>query len=348
MPAELSPRHLVRRALIVLAVLGVLLLVLLLAPGLSEVRTLLADASPGWIALAVALEALSGVSYAVMFRPVFCRRMSLRTNWELAWAELGMGSIVPASGAGGLALGAWVLRTQGMSAGRIARRSVAFFLVKSSVNFVGVAVIGVAMALGVGPHESLWLTALPAALAVLTIAGVIVLPRIGEGSAPGPDASRFRRATYASRRALIGGIGEAVELVRTRDLALVAGAFGYWLFDNATLWATFHAVGFTPPLTVILLGYLIGQLGGLLPLPGGIGGIDGGLIGTLVLFGAPAAATAGAVLAYRVILFWLPLLIGAACFASLMRGLNSSERSDLCAPDPEPSNGGLRPSRVQE
>ena len=76
------------------------------------------------------------------------------------------------------------------------------------------------------------------------------------------------------------------------------------------LWATFHAFGVSPPLTVILMGYLIGQLGGLLPIPGGIGGIDGGLIGTLIVYGAPAAGTAAAVLAYRVILFWLPLIVG--------------------------------------
>jgi uncharacterized membrane protein YbhN (UPF0104 family) len=63
------------------------------------------------------------------------------------------------------------------------------------------------------------------------------------------------------------------------------------------LWVTFHAVGADVPLSVVLMGYLIGQLGGLLPLPGGVGGIDGGLIGTLVVYGAPAAATAAAVLA---------------------------------------------------
>jgi uncharacterized membrane protein YbhN (UPF0104 family) len=81
---------------------------------------------------------------------------------------------------------------------------------------------------------------------------------------------------------------------------------------------------------VILMGYLIGQLGGLLPLPGGLGGIDGGLLGTLVVYGAPAADTAAAVLAYRVILFWLPLLVGGLAFASLRRGLNHPERPDLC------------------
>ena len=78
------------------------------------------------------------------------------------------------------------------------------------------------------------------------------------------------------------------------------------------------------------MGYLIGQLGGLLPIPGGIGGIDGGLFGALVCLGTPAAATAAAVLAYRVILFWLPLIVGAIAFLSLRRGLNDPDRPDLC------------------
>ena len=63
------------------------------------------------------------------------------------------------------------------------------------------------------------------------------------------------------------------------------------------LWACFRAFGESPPITLVLMGYLIGQLGGLLPIPGGIGGIEGGLIGTLIVYGLPAAATAAAVLA---------------------------------------------------
>ena len=102
---------------------------------------------------------------------------------------------------------------------------------------------------------------------------------------------------------------------------MIVGALGYWVWDNAVLWATFHAFGAHVDVSVILLGYLIGQLGGLLPIPGGIGGIDGGLIGTLIVFGAPAAATAAAVLTYRVILFWLPLIGGAFAFVSLRRRL---------------------------
>ena len=112
----------------------------------------------------------------------------------------------------------------------------------------------------------------------------------------------------------MGGTREAVQIVRSRNLLVITGSLGYWAFDNAVLWATFHAFGFSPPITVILMGYLIGQLGGLLPLPGGLGGIDGGLIGTLIVYGTPAAATAAAVLVYRVILFWLPLILGAVAF----------------------------------
>jgi uncharacterized protein (TIRG00374 family) len=331
MPAELEPRRLAKRTLQIVGVLAVVGLVLLLAPGLGEVRDRLTEAQPAWVALAVALEALSCVSYVLMFRPVFCQSMPWRTSWEIGLAELGAGSIVPASGAGGLALGAWILRQGGMPAERIARRSVAFFLIKSSVNFIAVAVLGTLMALGfVGPDLSLWLTAVPAVGATLVIVAVLVVPRLGLAGQVVPDAGRTRRALREVRNALVGGTAEAVQIVRSRNPLVIAGSVGYWAFDNAVLWAAFHAFGYSPPLSVVLMGYLIGQLGGLLPLPGGLGGIDGGLIGTLIVYGTPAAVTAAAVLLYRVILFWLPLLAGAAAFMSLRRGLNSPDRPDLC------------------
>jgi uncharacterized protein (TIRG00374 family) len=332
MPDEFEPRRLVRRTLQIVAVLVVVGLVLLLAPGLDEVRDLLSRARPEWVALAVVFEALSCVSYVLMFRPIFCDSMPWRTSWEIGLSELGAGSIVPASGAGGLALGAWILRTGGMPAQRIASRSVAFFLIKSSVNFVAVAVLGTIMALGlVGPKLSLWLTAVPAAGAVTVLAALLLVPRFGDGGEVSAEAARRHRAMRQVRKALVGGTAEAMAVLRSRNLLVIAGSLGYWAWDNAVLWAAFKAFGFSLPITVILMGYLIGQLGGLLPLPGGLGGIDGGLIGTLVVYGTPAAAAAAAVLVYRVILFWLPLLLGAVAFTSLRRALNNPDRPELCA-----------------
>ena len=335
LPAELSMRRLARRALGVAALLVVVGLVAAFAPGLAEVRARFGDARPAWLLLALVLEFLSGVSYVAMFRPVFCASASWRTSWEIGWSELAVGSLVPASGAGGLALGAWILHHSGMPGDKIARRSVAFFLVKSAVNFAAVALIGGAMALGLfGPPLSPLLTALPAALSALVIAAVLVLPRLGHGPEPRAAQGRLRRAVRAVRRAVVDGTSEAVRILRSGNALVIGGAIGYWAFDNAVLWATYHAFQASVPLSVVLMGYLIGQLGGLLPIPGGLGGIDGGLIGTLIVYGAPPAATAAAVLAYRVILFWLPLIVGGIAFAGLRRGLNRPDRPDLCTPGP--------------
>ena len=330
MPEEFAPRRLARRTLQIVGVLALAGLVLVLAPGLGHVRELLAQASPEWIALAVAFEAMSCVSYVFMFRPIFCMNMPWRTSWEIGLSEVGAGSIVPASGVGGLALGAWILSEGGMPAERIASRSVAFFMIKSSVNFVAVAVVGTIMALGVGPDVSLWLTLVPAIGATVVIVAVLAIPRLGIGEGPSDEHGRVRKAWRHARKALVGGTGEAVQIVRSGEGLVIFGSIGYWAWDNAVLWATFHSLGYSPPITVILMGYLIGQLGGLLPLPGGLGGIDGGLIGTLIVYGTPAAATAAAVLIYRVILFWLPLLAGAVAFTSLRRALNKPDRPELC------------------
>jgi uncharacterized membrane protein YbhN (UPF0104 family) len=333
LPREFQPRTLRHRAEQALLALVVLLAVFLFAPGLGEVRDRLSEASPGWLVLATLLEGLSFASYVVMFGPIFCTGLTWRRSWEVGGAELAMGSLVPASGAGGLALGAWVLHRGGMGGQRIARRSVAFFLIKSGVNFLAVAVLGTALAVGVlGPDLSLWLTALPAAMATLSIMAVAALPRLGPGPPPGADASRSRRGLNATRRAVIDGVGEARQILRTGNRRVLAGSFGYWFFDNAVLWATFHAFGLSPPITVILMGYLIGQLGGLLPVPGGIGGIDLGLIGVLIAYGAPAAGTAAAVFAYHLILFWLPLVVGGIAFARLRRNMPGRAEFASCAP----------------
>jgi uncharacterized protein (TIRG00374 family) len=334
LPRELEGRRLRRRALQVAGLLLVVALVVLFAPGLGEVRDRLSDAQPAWLAVAVGLELLSCLSYVLMFKPVFCPRMSWRSSYELGMSELAVGSIVPASGAAGLALGAWALRKGGMPAEKIARRTVAFFVIKSGANFAAVAVLGIVMWVGVGPHRSALLTLVPAVLAIVAILAVAAI-----GVLAGRRAPRDRTGLQGWRRwlafaieALGDGVREAGRILRRRDWRVIVGTLGYWAFDNAVVWACFRAFGESPAITLVLMGYLLGQLGGLLPIPGGIGGIDGGLIGALIVYGLPASATVAAIFAYRVILFWLPLLLGAVAFAKLRKGLDDPARPDLCDP----------------
>ena len=323
-PNELDTRRLVRRALVVVVAIVVLVLIALLAPGLGSVRAILERASPGWIAVAIVLEVLSSLSYVAMFRPAFCPRMSWRSTFEISLSEIAVGSIVPASGAGGVALGAWILTRSGMPVAVVARRSVAFLLIKSSVNFVAVAIIGVLLWLGVGPDLSPALTILGTAISVGILVGVPVVAR-----ALGKAGARGGKKLRAVATAVYDGVGEAGRLLKRGDPLLIGGAIGYWLFDNLVLLATFHAFGLSPPLIIVLMAYLCGQLGGILPLPGGIGGIDGGLIGTLIVYGIPVAEATAAVLAYRVVLFWVPLLMGIPAWFFLRRGLDDIAREDL-------------------
>jgi uncharacterized protein (TIRG00374 family) len=344
LPAELDLAQLRRRVLEAVALLAALVLVALLAPGLGQVRHHLARAAPGWLAAGVLLEVLSCLSYVLMFRPVFCPQMSRRTTAELALSELGVGSIVPAAGAGGLALGVWALRRSGLSPNRIATRTVAFFLIKGMANWVAVAVVGLVAAAGLArPHLSLALTLVPAAIAIAGIALVFSLPWLSRRWAPrthAPGAGRARRAVTQLLVSLPEGVREGGRILRSGNLAVILGSLGYWAFDNAVLWACFKALGYHVPLVVLLLGYLIGQLGGILPLPGGVGGVDGGLIGALVVYGTPFAAATAAVLVYRLILFWVPLILAVPAFVGLRRGLNRPDRPDLCV-DPVAATAAL-------
>ena len=325
LPDELDRRRLGRRVAQVTALFVAIALLAWLAPGLDSIRSRLEDADPGWLVLGVALEAASCASYVAMFGPVFCERMALRTSAEIGLAELGVGSLVPAGGLGGLALGVWALRRAGMPTDQVATRSVGFFLIKCAANFAAVAVVGLVMWLGVGPPQSPALTILPAGLALAVMGGVASLPVVLE------RASGDGRVARAART-LGRGVSEALRLLRSGHPAILLGSLGYWAFDNMVLWACFRGFGVHVALTVVLMGYLIGQLGGLLPIPGGLGGVEGGLVGTLVVYGVSLRDAVPAVLAYRVIQFWIPLLLSLPAFVSLQRGLNRPERPDLCAP----------------
>jgi uncharacterized protein (TIRG00374 family) len=105
-------------------------------------------------------------------------------------------------------------------------------------------------------------------------------------------------------------------LIRQRRVGLL-GAVAYWGFDIAVLGVCFHAFGANVPVAVLIVGYFLGTLGSLLPLPAGIGGVEGGMIGAFVAFGVPAGTAIVAVLAYRAISFWLPTLPGIVGYIAL-------------------------------
>lgn len=314
-----SRRRLASRLALILAVLAAIALAVSSLPGLGEVRERLSDASFGWLALVLALQVASCMSFVVAFRAIFWRRMPWRYSYEVAVAMQGTNVLLPSGGAGGLAVAAWALRHTGMTSELIVRRGVAMWFLTSAVNFATAVLAGGLLAAGIlAGSGSLAVTAGPALGAALAIAGVLLLPRVLDSeAAERTGTGRAARLLAWLRRALHGGIRDAIALGRSRDPQVTGGCIGFMVFDVAALGAAFAALGQLPAIGALLLAYVIGQLGGLIPVPGGVGGADGGLIAALVLYGTPLTAAAAAVLAYRAFQLGVPALLGGLALARL-------------------------------
>ena len=277
------------------------------------------------------LQLGSCAGYVLVFRGVFCRRMSWRTSTEIGMSELAANSVLSVGGAGGLALGAWILRRGGLS-NRLHRAPDRRFFLLTSLANVGSsrwAASGLATGLLHG-SPSILLGLIPAIAAVAAVALALAARSLA-----GRLARRSMRIRVVAAAEAVGeGVDEALGLLRARDWTILLGASAYLLFDVAMLGVCFKAFGNdVPPAGVLLVAYLVGQLGSLIPIPGGIGGVDGGLIGTLVLYGVDPADAAVAVIAYRGLLLAIPAILGLPALAILRRRLRD-EAHDIaaCAP----------------
>ena len=304
-----------RNGLISLAVFFALIAALLLAvPGLRSTGERITDANLGWIAAGVGFELLSCAGYVVLFELVF--KMERGFSRRLSLSELGVNSVVSASGIGGIALGAWVLRTKGVAVERVARRSVLMFVLTSAVNVSAVALIGVPMWLGLLPgSQKALLTLLPAAIAIATIVGTLAIAALAGRLAERRGLRKGR--LHVALVAVSDGVRATLRLIGEHDWRLL-GAIGYRLFDTFVLYACLAAYGPTPTFWALAMAYLVGQLANAIPIPAGLVAVEGGLIGMLVLFHVrPVSAVVAAVVTYRAISLWLPALIGSVAFFRL-------------------------------
>jgi uncharacterized membrane protein YbhN (UPF0104 family) len=307
-----------RNSIISLAIFFALVVALLLGvPGLRAAAEQISDANPSWVAAGIVLEVLSCAGYVVLFGLVF-GRLGRRLSSRLSLSELAVNSVVSVSGLAGIALGAWVLRSRGLSMERIAKRSVLIFVLTSVVNVAAVVVIGVPMWLGLVPgSRDALLTLLPAAAALATIVGTLALAAWARRAAANRLLKEGRAAVALT--AVSGGVADALRLIREHDWRLL-GAVGYWLFDNLVLYACFAAFGHAPSFWVVAMAYLVGMLANSIPVPGGFLAVEGGLVGMFVLFGVrPGYVVIAAVVVYRAISLWIPAVIGSLAFLSLRR-----------------------------
>ena len=282
----------------------------LAVPALSGVPARLVKGCGAWIISASVLELLSAIGFVVFFKLVFAAPISWRQTTPAALRALGASTILPAGGLIGPTIGAWSASTEKPSLSQLTRFTVIFVILTNAPASIAIATLGTLLWLGLpgGPHNPA-LTLLPATLAAAVL-GATWLAARSTTRHPAPPRGKLRRTLTKPTGALRDGVTDAQALLGARNWKL-NGAIAYTAFDAAVLWAAFHAYGHTPPIAVIAMGYLIGSLAGALPLPAGLGAVDGGLIGALALYGAPIAPAAAAVLLYRGISLTLPATLGA-------------------------------------
>ena len=326
----LTRRRAIAFVVFVLSTVAFLYFVLPKLAGLGTTAHRIERGDVWWIAIGVVLELLSFAGYIVLFYAVFVRgpvRIGWRECYQITMAGLAATRLFATAGAGGVALTVWALVRSGMEPRLVACRSVAFLVVLYLVFALSLLIDGIGLATGLFPGGgSFAITLLPAILAALLLAvtgAVTLLPGDIERRLNKWASGSGRLAHWVARAATVpalaaSGVRTAIALIRSRDVRLL-GAVAWWGFDISVLWAMFHAFGSPPPFTVIWMAYFVGMFGNLLPLPGGLGGVEGAMIGAFAAFGVEFNLAVLAVLSYRAISFWLPALPGAVAYFQLRR-----------------------------
>jgi uncharacterized membrane protein YbhN (UPF0104 family) len=235
--------------------------------------------------------------------------------------------IVTAGGAGGIALTIWALRAAGLDGRSAAARLAAFLVVLYSVYFVALMLDGVGLAARIlgGPVPT-GLALAGAAVGALIVGlglATLLMPRDLERRArragePGGRLERFESHIATAPAVAREAVASALEIARRRPVA-VAAALAWWGFDMAVLWSTFEMFGAPPAISVLVLGYFLGQVAQVVPVPGGVGPVEGGMIAAFVACGVPVALALVAVLAYKTISTWLPAVPGTIAYLQLRR-----------------------------
>ena len=331
-PARRIPR-IARKVSLQLFVLAIAVHFLL--PQLSGLRDTghsLAHAA-WWVpVLAVVFEAASLLAYAELLRTaLLCARSDAPRGFlqRTVVAGLALGRTLPGGTTAALPVIIGSLKGAGID-GAVATASMAASGLLSSLILALLLPLGalLAFASGTTGGSILGIAGLATVLVALIVA---VRPILKRPEAAGVVISKIVGALARGplkNRVDAEQVGDAVERALKAAGRLAtdprglrrAGAWAAanWLLDVGALTVLAVTIGEGTPLGALLLAYVVAQLVAAVPLtPGGIGVVETAMTGVLVAAGAPGAAATATVLSWRLVSFWLPILVGLALVPTL-------------------------------
>lgn len=297
-PAKRPPRVLrvLATAVLGLVSIGVLLWV---APP-SQVIHSISDMNPTWLLAAIGLEIGSCLGYVIVFRRFF-PEPPRAVGRQVAWISMGAGAVLPGGNFSSAAATGWLLRHHGIGTRRLVERCGALLCFLTLFGFFvnGIAGALLLAGIGVGPHD-------------LEHAGIPILVSlvvIGSAIAMMITWHRPHTRVPASARAVAASLRGAWDALLNPHWRML-GAAAFLCLDMGALWAACRATGHPLGVLALAVAYFIGYLATMIPMPAGLGVLDSGLAGALVLYGFSPAASVGAVLVYHAIAVWVPGLGG--------------------------------------
>jgi putative heme transporter len=324
----------------VVVIAGLLALVALVISGVvpgSSGR--LSRTSIAWIVVAAVVELAACAAYAWLFHGAFSHGeyvVSPGRATQIGVGELA-GFAVSPTGAGGPALRLWALLRGGMPFAVVMTRSVLHAVVFQVPYVVAALLLGVCALFGLGGgHAHTALALAPVALIVAAVLLAVWISRLARR--PAGAQSRWRSIARDIIQAVPNGIRATPRRLRERPTLLLA-AIGYWAADCGVLVIAFAAVHGSAPIVVIVLAYMLGQLGNALPLPGGVGGVEPAMLGVLTSSGVDPALGGAAVILYRFVSLGLQSACGAVAIATLIPALSRHAAPDQAhaPPSAEPA-----------
>ncbi len=323
-----------RVALILISLFLAVHLVIPQVAGLEATGKRLADGSWWLLGLALVLEMVSFAAYGELTRSVLASGGTEIGRWlvqQVTMVGTSLGKTLPGGSAPATAVIVKALVGRGVPGPAAVAGMAAAGVLSSAV--LGVLLIPSSLAaLGSGEGTGIVLGALGAALVVVAAAGLIPVAvrapdRVGGWTgrllrplARGPVGRWVDPDVVAAWVAT--GLRSLRGLATNRRALAVAGGWATlnWLADLAVLLVLAISFGVESALLTVPLVYIIGQLAAAVPLtPGGVGVVETVMIGTLTAAGSSAASATAAVLGWRLVSHWLPILVGLALLPALLR-----------------------------
>ena len=297
--------------------------------GLTHEAAGLRHARPGLLAAAVVAQAASLGCYALLYRQVLAAlgaRVRFRLAADIVLASFFVSHLTPFGSAAGTVVNVNTLEAEGVDA---ATTGEAIGLTSLVSTVAVIALFGIGFLATAGRHVSrTYLTiagiALGLVLAVLAaVLGIGAHPEIagraGRWAAsvarhfrpsidPEKVAETSRRLALLARSALTGRAFLASSAFASADL----------LFDLLSLDLVFLALKYQPGFGSLAVAYAAANIASAIPVtPGGLGVVEVTMVAITVSFGAPRPTAVLAVLGYRIVNYWLPLIPGAVAYLRL-------------------------------